>query len=160
MKCHGRKDLKVWNQTLKFTKFIVWSFLSILTGRSRKAKTEGAIFSLSCSYNQLYLAPSPLCREAQTETLSVVKATFKEQRLQTNGKCSHFCSPLRRPSCTLPLMLSPMNVGTLSFLSMTHTSTVKPCRCAVVLKDTWRRRTSASTHRAAKERAQQPFFLE
>lgn len=33
--------------------------------------------------------------------------------------------PLRSPSCTLPLMLSPINVGTLSFLSMTHTSRVK-----------------------------------
>lgn len=83
----------------------------------------------------------------KTGMLSVVTATMKERRVRANGKCSRLRSPLRRPSCTLPLMLSPMNVGTLSFLSMTHTSTVKPCRCAaVVLKDTWSRSVTAQTH--------------
>lgn len=51
--------------------------------------------------------------------------------------------PLRSPSCTLPLMLSSMNVGTLSFLSMTHTSIVKLWRCTDVLKDT----CSTHTHK-------------
>lgn len=37
--------------------------------------------------------------------------------------------PLRSPSCTLPLMLCSMKAGTLSFLSMTNTSTVKLWRC-------------------------------
>lgn len=54
--------------------------------------------------------------------------------------CSHvgggWLLPLRRPSCTLPRMLSWMNAGTLSFLSMTHTSTVKLWRCPDILKDT------------------------
>lgn len=45
--------------------------------------------------------------------------------------------PFRRPSCTLPLMLSPKNTGTLSFLSMTHTSTVKLWVCMDFVKDTW-----------------------
>lgn len=44
--------------------------------------------------------------------------------------------PLRSPSWTLPRMLWPIKVGTLSFLSMTHTSTVKLWRPAGILKDT------------------------
>lgn len=52
--------------------------------------------------------------------------------------------PLRSPSCTLPLMLSSMKVGTLSFLSMTHTSIVKLCLCTDVLKDTCN--TQTHTH--------------
>lgn len=53
--------------------------------------------------------------------------------------------PLRSPSWTLPRMLSPIKVGTLSFLSMTHTSTVKLWRLTGVLKDTCTARSHTLT---------------
>lgn len=58
--------------------------------------------------------------------------------------------PLRSPSCTLPLMLSSMKVGTLSFLSMTHTSTVKLWRCPDARKDT----CGTHTHESTEEHSQ------
>lgn len=65
--------------------------------------------------------------------------------------------PFSRPSCTEPLMLSSRNTGTLSFLSMTHTSTVKLWGCMDAVKDTWEKSTGRFSDHTALSDDTQPL---
>lgn len=72
-----------------------------------------------------------------SEKVKAIKISIKQRMFSDADLLSAPHPPLRSPSCTLPLMLSSKNTGTLSFLSMTHTSTVKLWVCMDFVKDTW-----------------------
>lgn len=75
--------------------------------------------------------------------VKAIRISIKQIKFSDAGLLITAHPPLRSPSCTLPLMLSTKNTGTLSFLSMTHTSTVKLWVCMDFVKDTWEKSLSS-----------------